>query len=54
MVVKGGYSEYIKKASKSDTVGKRSIDDHAPSIRVVLKGKCSEGSNVQIEGVEND
>lgn len=54
MVVKGGYSEYIKKGSKSGMVGKRSNDDHAPSVKVVLKGKCSEGSNVQIEGVEND
>ncbi len=54
MVVKGGYSEYIKETSKSDTVGKRPNDDHAPSVRVVLKGKCSEGSKVQIEGIEND
>jgi len=52
MVVKGGYSEYIKETSKSDTVGKRSIDDQEPSEQITIKLKKIEADENGEENVK--
>jgi len=52
MVVKGGYSEYIKKGSKSGMVGKRPIDDQEPSEQITIKLKKIEADENGEENVK--